>query len=319
MHSIATIVLLVFVTHSQAQELAATYTNDSQDSMETLVDKLVSTFFNRAREAVPLCSTDLDNAMLRKAGHLAMSPRTSLLLSSAETLHPHSSRLCTPGPPALNGFQRTYSSSFQAAAARDGEVVSSGIKEIGRRAAVATVTSSVFAPLNTQAIYNKGDVLTDPSEALATILASKLAIDDLIDNVNEFSNTCPAPTFPCDLSILLKKSITRISGPLGRSFPAVVEKYGGDNYIADDVLREILGSEGLLKDNNARVKVDYKGPVANMKLAETSLAEFLKDIPPEALEKAQKDLDACDKTVSAKEPGPLYCRLVRAIAQKLLV
>ena len=39
-----------------------------------------------------------------------------------------------------------------------------------------------------------------------------MALQDLLDNIIDYSTTCPAPTFPCDLSVLTKKATKRLSG-----------------------------------------------------------------------------------------------------------
>jgi hypothetical protein len=47
---------------------------------------------------------------------------------------------------------------------------------------------------------------------LATVVAAEKALVALKGDINEMSLTCPAPTFSCDMSQLLKKSSGRLSG-----------------------------------------------------------------------------------------------------------
>ena len=49
------------------------------------------------------------------------------------------------------------------------------------------------------------------------------------------------------------------AGPLSRSLPALVDELGADPYTAEDVLAALLQAEAMLKANNARVTVDWKG------------------------------------------------------------
>jgi len=193
-------------------------------------------------------------------------------------------------------------------------------KATSKVAAIVTAVAMTLGAFNgpAQAIYNKGDPITDPAEALAVVLATKVTLQDVVNNVNEFADTCPAPTYPCDLSVLLKKSISRVSGPLGRSIPTLTKEYGADPYTADDTLRAVTQVEAIFKDNNARVKVDLKSPIVNIEVIKSSLAQFLGDIPDSDIAAAQKRVDACDLTVPSTEPGPVECRLVRAVAQKAI-
>ena len=70
-------------------------------------------------------------------------------------------------------------------------------------------------------MFNKDlDVpIEDPIQAIAVIYAVRACIGDVLAQIELFSTTCPAPTFPCDLSQLNTKASTRISGPLARALP----------------------------------------------------------------------------------------------------
>ena len=52
------------------------------------------------------------------------------------------------------------------------------------------------------------------------------AIKDILLQIEDFKESCPAPVFPCDLSQLSVKTSTRVSGPLRRSLPTLSEAYG---------------------------------------------------------------------------------------------
>lgn len=184
-------------------------------------------------------------------------------------------------------------------------------------AATAALSLTVgLAPAN--ALFNSGDAITDPKEALATVVATQATMDALRADIVEMSKDCPAPTFSCDMSQLLKKSSGRVSGPLGRTLPALIEELGADPYLSDDVLAAMLQAEAILKSNNARVRVDWEGPVAMIKLASASLVEMLGDLEAEDVKAAAARVAECDVTVDPKAPGPLECRLVRAVYSKSL-
>eukprot|EP00854_Cymbomonas_tetramitiformis_P005404 gene5404-6555_t len=113
---------------------------------------------------------------------------------------------------------------------------------------------------------------------------------------------CPAPTFSCDMSQLLKKASGRVSGPLGRTIPTLVEELDSDPYTADDAVQAVLQAEAMLKSNNARIKVDWTGPVEMLTLANGSLEDILADIEPEDLKEAEDRVAACDETVDPRQP-----------------
>lgn len=57
-------------------------------------------------------------------------------------------------------------------------------------------------------------------------LAVRDSVKDILAQIDDFKETCPAPVFPCDLSQLSVKTSTRVSGPLKRSLPTLSEAYG---------------------------------------------------------------------------------------------
>mmetsp|Transcript_37377 Transcript_37377/g.71624 ORF Transcript_37377/g.71624 Transcript_37377/m.71624 type:complete len:233 (+) Transcript_37377:84-782(+) len=171
--------------------------------------------------------------------------------------------------------------------------------------AAATLSLSMsFAPPSI-AIFNSGDPITDPQDALAAVLASRQALDSLKVEIKDMSKDCVAPTYNCDLSQLLKKSSGRISGPMGRSLPAIINELGADPYAADDVSSALLQAESIMKSNNARVAVDWKGPVDMLNLADASLTQLLEDLEPADVQAAKDRVAACDPTVDPREAGGL--------------
>ena len=125
--------------------------------------------------------------------------------------------------------------------------------------------------------------------------------------------TCPAPTFPCDLSQLSVKMSSRVSGPLKRCLPTLSDAYGADPYGVEDVLQSVSTTEAMLYANMARVKVDFKGPAEFLTLVDRSIDSLLTEIPADALEAGKARFDACDLTVAPEAPGELECRLARAV------
>lgn len=65
---------------------------------------------------------------------------------------------------------------------------------------------------------------------------------------------------------------------MGRSLPAIINELGADPYAADDVSSALLQAESIMKSNNARVAVDWKGPVDMLNLADASLTQLLEDV-----------------------------------------
>eukprot|EP00227_Mantoniella_beaufortii_P009257 CAMPEP_0197589290 /NCGR_PEP_ID=MMETSP1326-20131121/10282_1 /TAXON_ID=1155430 /ORGANISM="Genus nov. species nov., Strain RCC2288" /LENGTH=271 /DNA_ID=CAMNT_0043154207 /DNA_START=53 /DNA_END=868 /DNA_ORIENTATION=- len=181
-------------------------------------------------------------------------------------------------------------------------------------AAVATVGLTAAPPA--LAIFNKDlDVpITDPVGAMATVLATKVAVNDILLQIADFEVSCPAPVFPCDLSQISTKTATRVSGPLKRSLPTLSEAYGADPYAVQDIIQSVSTTEAMLMANNARVKVDWKGPTTFLNLVNDSIDALLADVSPDAVAGGQARFDACDMTVDPKAPGDLECRLARAVA-----
>ena len=166
------------------------------------------------------------------------------------------------------------------------------------------------------ALYNKDldDPITDPVQALAVVFAVRASVRDVIEQIALFEDTCPAPVFPCDLSQLSTKTSTRISGPLKRCLPTLSETYGADPYAVQDILQSTSTCEAMLYANNARVKVDFKGPATFLNLVDDSIAALLTEIPEDALAAGKARFEACDLTVDPTAEGDLECRLGRAVA-----
>lgn len=73
--------LVAFVAHASATELAANRMGDMQhDSLDKLADNLVDKLFDRVLKASQLHHSEVDATMLAKPGALAMPSRTSLPL-----------------------------------------------------------------------------------------------------------------------------------------------------------------------------------------------------------------------------------------------
>ena len=178
-------------------------------------------------------------------------------------------------------------------------------------------TAALTAPPASFAMFNKDlDVpIEDPIQAIAVIYAVRACIGDVLAQMELFATTCPAPTFPCDLSQLNTKASTRISGPLARALPALTEAYGADPYAVQDILQSVTQTESMLKSNNARVKVDFEGPKTYLELVDSSIVAFLEEVPAEKVAEGKALYDACDLNVDATAPGSLECRLGRAVAQ----
>ena len=70
----------------------------------------------------------------------------------------------------------------------------------------------------------------------------------------------------------------------------------------------------MLYANNARVKVDFKGPATFLNLVDDSIAALLTEIPEDALAAGKARFEACDLTVDPTAEGDLECRLGRAVA-----
>ena len=173
------------------------------------------------------------------------------------------------------------------------------------------------APPASFAMFNKDlDVpIEDPIQAIAVIYAVRACIGDVLSQMELFSTTCPAPTFPCDLSQLNTKASTRISGPLARALPTLSEAYGADPYAVQDILQSVTQTESMLKSNNARVKVDFEGPRTFLELVDSSIVAFLEEVPADKVAEGKSLFDACDLDVDATAPGSLECGLGRAVAQ----
>jgi hypothetical protein len=166
------------------------------------------------------------------------------------------------------------------------------------------------------AIYNKDlDIpITDPTQAMATVFAARAAVQDVLAQIADFEETCPAPVFPCDLSQLSVKASTRVSGPLKRALPTLSEAYGADPYAVQDIIQSVSTCEAMLYANNARVKVDFKGPATFFNLVDDSIEALLRECPEEAVAAGRARFDACDLSVAPEAEGDIECRLARAIS-----
>ena len=151
--------------------------------------------------------------------------------------------------------------------------------------------------------------------AIATTLAAKAALADVLAQNDLFRDTCEAPVFACDLSQLNVKTSSRVSGPLRRSLPTLSEMYGADPYAVDSVLQNVSTLEAIFKANNARVKVDFKGGPEMIGLINQGLEELYNDLPADALAAGRAVFEACDLAVDATAEGDLECRIARAVSQ----
>jgi len=188
-------------------------------------------------------------------------------------------------------------------------------------AAAAATTSTVVnlgpAAPAALALFNKDlDVpITDPIAALAVVFAVRDSVKDILAQIGDFRDSCPAPVFPCDLSQLSVKTSSRVSGPLKRSLPTLSEVYGADPYAVEDILQSVVTTEAMLYANNARVKVDFSGPETFLNLVEETIAALLLEVPEEAVAAGRARYDSCDLTLDPRQPGEVECRLARAVAQ----
>ena len=169
-----------------------------------------------------------------------------------------------------------------------------------------------------RAMFNSGlDVpIEDPSRAVAVVLAVKLALRDIADQNEDFRKTCDAPVYNCDLSQLNVKCATRVSGPMTRALPTMLETYGLDPYEVEALKQSIQELETQLKANNARVAVNFKAPAEYFGLIDRQIDEILAQLPEDAMSSARDLLEnGCDLTVPAEQPAELDCRIARAVSQ----
>ena len=178
--------------------------------------------------------------------------------------------------------------------------------------------ASLISPPPANAMFNKDldTPIDDPIQAIAVIFAVRACITDVLAQIEDFSETCPAPVFPCDLSQLSTKTSTRVSGPLKRALPALTEAYGADPYAVQDIIQSVSTTEAMFMANNARVNVDFKSPAGYLNLVETTIDEFLEQVPPEKVQEGKLLYESCDLSIDPREPGSLECRLGRAVFSK---
>ena len=161
-----------------------------------------------------------------------MSSVASLARPSAATAH--RSRVARPHRRNPRALERRAgrSEGDEASSSRSSDVPN------WKRALASSLAAAVAVPLvnlgpaamPAAAIYNKDlDVpINDPEQALAVVFGVKDSIKNVQDQLVDWKDTCPAPTFPCDLSQALNKTSTRVSGPLARSLPTLSDAYGAD-------------------------------------------------------------------------------------------
>ena len=169
-----------------------------------------------------------------------------------------------------------------------------------------------------RAMFNSGlDVpIEDPLRAVAVVLAVQLALRDIADQNEDFRKTCDAPVYNCDLSQLNVKCATRVSGPMTRALPTMLEMYGLDPYEVEALKQSIQELETQLKANNARVAVNFKAPAEYFGLIDRQIDEILAQLPEDAMSSARDLLEnGCDLTVPAEQPAELDCRIARAVSQ----
>jgi hypothetical protein len=170
----------------------------------------------------------------------------------------------------------------------------------------------------TSAMFNSGlDVpIEEPLRAVAVILAVKVALQDIANQNEEFRKTCDAPVYNCDLSQLNVKCATRVSGPMTRALPTILETYGLDAYEVEALKQSIQELETQLKANNARVAVNFKAPAEYFGLIDRQIDELLAQIPEDAMTNARDMFEKeCDLSVPAEQPAELDCRIARAVSQ----
>ena len=170
----------------------------------------------------------------------------------------------------------------------------------------------------TSAMFNSGlDVpIEEPLRAVAVVLAVKVALQDIANQNEEFRKTCDAPVYNCDLSQLNVKCATRVSGPMTRALPTILETYGLDPYEVEALKQSIQELETQLKANNARVAVNFKAPAEYFGLIDRQIDELLAQIPEDAMTNARDMFEKeCDLSVPAEQPAELDCRIARAVSQ----
>jgi hypothetical protein len=170
----------------------------------------------------------------------------------------------------------------------------------------------------TSAMFNSGlDVpIEEPLRAVAVVLAVKVALQDIANQNEEFRKTCDAPVYNCDLSQLNVKCATRVSGPMTRALPTILETYGLDAYEVEALKQSIQELETQLKANNARVAVNFKAPAEYFGLIDRQIDELLAQIPEDAMTSARDMFEKeCDLSVPAEQPAELDCRIARAVSQ----
>ena len=170
----------------------------------------------------------------------------------------------------------------------------------------------------TSAMFNSGlDVpIEEPLRAVAVVLAVKVALQDIANQNEEFRKTCDAPVYNCDLSQLNLKCATRVSGPMTRALPTILETYGLDAYEVEALKQSIQELETQLKANNARVAVNFKAPAEYFGLIDRQIDELLAQIPEDAMTNARDMFEKeCDLSVPAEQPAELDCRIARAVSQ----
>ena len=168
------------------------------------------------------------------------------------------------------------------------------------------------------AMFNSGlDVpIEEPLRAVAVVLAVKVALQDIANQNEEFRKTCDAPVYNCDLSQLNVKCATRVSGPMTRALPTILETYGLDAYEVEALKQSIQELETQLKANNARVAVNFKAPAEYFGLIDRQIDELLAQIPEDAMTNARDMFEKeCDLSVPAEQPAELDCRIARAVSQ----
>ena len=81
-----------------------------------------------------------------------------------------------------------------------------------------------------------------------------------------------------------------------------------------DIIQSVSTCEAMLYANNARVKVDFKGPTTFFNLVDDSIEALLRECPEEAVAAGRARYAACDRSVAPEAEGEIECRLARAIS-----
>jgi hypothetical protein len=221
---------------------------------------------------------------------------------------------------AKKGIERETKDDYD----EDGEETREELLLLKRRTAtrMIVITSMTALMLKendrvSHAMFNSGldEPIEDSVRAIAVVLAVKVALGDILKQNEDFRLTCDAPVYSCDLSQLNVKCATRVSGPINRSLPTILNAYGLDAYEVEAIKQSIQELETVLKANNARVAVNFKSPADYLQLIQRQIDELLEQIPSDVMDEARALFNSCDLAVPAENQAELDCRINRAVKQ----